>query len=133
MLGEGGATTSQMREFASRTMQQGVPEMVKYYRSPFIEQAAMPIRVEKWLVDGKINYRVGWHRTADPGLWSGLEIMFDSGEGFVLLDVFSITVTPSSRTHRWTPIKPGIYFIQLRVKDASVPTRRLNAGYYIAR
>lgn len=133
VLGEGGATTSQMREFASRTMQQGVPEMVKDYRSPFIEQAAMPIRVEKWLVDGKINYRVVGIAWGGSRPVSGLEIRFDSGEGFVLLDVFKQTTNDpwSFWTHRWTPIKPGIYFIQLRVKDASVPTRRLNAGYYI--
>src|SRR5579862_3027244 len=53
LLGDDALTTSQMREFASRTMQQGVPEHVRDYRSPRIEQAAMPIRVEKWLVDGK--------------------------------------------------------------------------------
>ncbi len=58
LLGEDIPTTSQMREFASRTMQQGVSELARDYRRAFIEQAAMPIRVEKWLVAGKTKYRV---------------------------------------------------------------------------
>src|SRR4030081_1612553 len=63
LLGEDAPSTSQMREFAGRTMQEGEPERVKDYRSPVIEQAAMPIRVEKWRIDRKIKYRVrgiGW-------------------------------------------------------------------------
>jgi DMSO/TMAO reductase YedYZ molybdopterin-dependent catalytic subunit len=133
LLREGGATTSQMREFASRTMQQGVPEMVKDYHSAFIEQAAMPIRVEKWLIDGKIKYRVVGIAWGGSQPVSGLEIRFGSGEDFVPIDVFKQTTNDpwSFWTHRWTPMKPGIYFIQLRVKDTWVPTRRLDAGYYI--
>jgi DMSO/TMAO reductase YedYZ molybdopterin-dependent catalytic subunit len=133
LLGEGAATTSQMREFASRTMQQGVPEMVKDYRSPFIEQAAMPIRVEKWLVGQKIKYSIVGIAWGGSRAVSGLEIRFDSGDDFVPVEDFKqIANDPwSFWTHGWTPIKPGIYFIQLRVKDTWVPTRRLDAGYYV--
>src|SRR4029077_3589591 len=132
LLGDGAATTSQMREFASRTMQQGVPEMVKDYRSAFIEQAAMPIRVEKWLVEGKIKYRVVGIAWGGSQPVSGLEIRFDSAEAFVPVDDFKQTTNDpwSFWTHRWTPMKPGIYFIQLRVKDTCVPPRRLDTGYY---
>jgi len=103
LLGEGGATTSQMREFASRTMQQGVPEMVKDYHSVFMEQAAMPIRVEKWLIDGKIKYRVVGIAWGVSQPVSGLEIRFDSGEDFVPIDVFKQTTNDpwSLWTHRW--------------------------------
>ena len=132
LLGEGSATTSQMREFASRTMQQGVPELVKDYRSPFIEQAAMPIRIEKWLVDRKIKYRVVGIAWGGSRPVSGIEIRFNSGEDFVLVDDFKQTANDpwSFWTHAWTPVKPGIYAIQLRVKDNSIPSRRLDAGYY---
>src|ERR1700722_2242733 len=34
-------------------------------------------------------------------------------------------------TYAWTPKQPGIYSMQLRVKDRSVPSRRLDAGYYV--
>jgi len=137
LLGEGAATTAQMREFAHRTMQQGVPELVKDYRPVIIEQAAMPVRVEKWVVDGKIKYRV--HGIAWGGVRqvSALGIRFsselDSGEDFVPLDNFEQTTNDpwTFWTHAWTATNPGQYFIRLRVKDASIPARRLNAGYYV--
>ena len=133
LLGEDADTTSQMREFATRTMQQGVPELVRDYRPAFIEQAAMPIRVEKWLVSRKIKYRVIGIAWGGSRPVSGLEIRFNSGEDFVPVDDFEQTANDpwSFWTHPWTPIKPRIYFIQLRVKDTSVPSRRLDAGYYV--
>jgi DMSO/TMAO reductase YedYZ molybdopterin-dependent catalytic subunit len=133
LLGEGGATTSQMREFASRTMQQGVPELVKDYRAPFIDQAAMPIRVEKWLVDRKIKYRIVGIAWGGSRPVSGLEVRFNADEDFVAIQDFAQTVNDpwSFWTHPWTPTKPDVYFIQLRVKDNWVTTRRLDAGYYV--
>ena len=132
LLGEDAPTTSQMREFASRTMQQGVPERVRDYRPPVIEQAAMPVRVEKWIVDQKINYRVHGIAWGGARPVSGLEIRFNSEEAYVPVDSFIQTGNApwSFWVHAWAPTKPGIYFIQLRVKDA-VPARRLNAGFYV--
>jgi len=137
ILGEGAATTSQMREFAGRTMQQGVPELVKDYRPAIIEQAAMPIRVEKWLVDRKIKYRVNGIAWGGSRPVSGLAIRFgsepNSSEEFVPVDDFVQTNNDpwSFWTHVWTPTKPGLYFIRLRVKDSSIPARRLNSGHYV--
>lgn len=132
LLGEDAPTTSQMREFASRTMQQGVPEWVSDYRSPLIEQSAMPVRVEKWLVDGKIKHRVhgiawGGNRPA-----SGLEIRFNSEEDYVPVQEFKQPANDpwSFWTHPWTPTKPGTYFIRLRLRDGAIPSTRLSAGYY---
>ena len=78
LLGEGAATTSQMREFASRTMQQGVPELVKDYRPAFIEQAAMPIRVEKWVGRPKNQIPRAWHRMGwfPAAEWPGDTVQF---------------------------------------------------------
>ena len=133
LLGEDADTTSQMREFAARTMQQGVPERVRDYRPAVIEQAAMPIRVEKWLVGRKIKYRVVGIAWGGSRPVPGLEIRFNAAEDFVPLDDFEHTANDpwSFWTHLWTPIKPGAYFIQLRVKGAAVPSRRLDAGYYV--
>jgi len=33
--------------------------------------------------------------------------------------------------YRWTPPAAGVYSIALRIPDASIPQRRLDAGYYI--
>jgi len=132
LLGDDVATTSQMREFASRTMQEGVPESVRDYRSPLIEQAAMPIRVEKWLVRGKITYRVhgiAWGGTRPV---SGLEIRFNSEEDYVLVPDFKQPANDpwSFWTHPWTPTKPGVFFIRLRLRSEAIRSRRLDAGYY---
>lgn len=132
LLGEDASTTSQMREFAGRTMQQGVPERVRDYRSPLIEQAAMPVRVEKWLVHHKIKYRVHGIAWGGDQLAIGLEIRFASDEDYVPVDDFRQTANDpwSFWTHAWTPAKPGTYSIRLRLKDRGIRARRLDAGYY---
>ena len=132
LVGEAVAVTSQMQEFAARTMQQGIPELARDYRPAVIEQAAMPVRVEKWLVDGKINYRVHGIAWGGSRPVRGLEIRFNEAEDFVAVADFKQTSNDpwSFWTHSWTPKGPGIYSIQLRVKDNSVPARRLRAGYY---
>jgi len=133
LVGEDAAVTSQMREFASRTMQQGMPDLAKDYRPAVIEQAAMPVRVEKWLVDGKITYRVHGIAWGGSRPVSGLEIRFNEAEDFVPVVDFKQTSNDpwSFWMHPWTPKGPGSYSIQLRVTDSSVPARRLNAGYYV--
>jgi len=132
LLGDDAHTTSQMCEFAGRTMQQGVPERVRDYRSPLIEQAAMPVRVEKWLVDGKVKYRVHGIAWGGDRPANGLEIRFASDEDYVPVDDFRQTANDpwSFWTHAWMPAKPGTYFIRLRLKDRGIRARRLDAGYY---
>ena len=132
LLGDDAPTTSQMREFASRTMQQGVPERVRDYRSPLIEPAAMPVRVEKWLVDGEIKYRVQGIAWGGDRPANGLVIRFASDEDYVPVDDFRPRANDpwSFWTHAWMPAKPGTYFIRLRLKDRGIRARRLDAGYY---
>jgi DMSO/TMAO reductase YedYZ molybdopterin-dependent catalytic subunit len=132
LLGGDAPTTSQMREFASRTIQQGVPEWVRDYRSPLIEQAAMPVRVEKWLVDRKIKYRVHGIAWGGDRPVSGLEIRFNPEEDYFPVDDFRHTTNDpwSFWNHAWTPAKPGIYFIRLRLKDSGIRAGRLDAGHY---
>jgi DMSO/TMAO reductase YedYZ molybdopterin-dependent catalytic subunit len=125
--------TSQMQEYASRTHQPGVPRLAKDYKPASIDQAAMPIRIEKWLVEGRIKYRVVGI------LWGGsrpvnfLEIRFNPDEDYVPVDSFEQIVNDpwSFWTHAWTPKKTGIYMIRLRVKDPPVLARRLDSGYYL--
>lgn len=133
LLGEHAPATSQMREFAARTMQQGEPALARDYRPALIEQAAMPIRVEKWLVRQKLNYRVIGIAWGGSRPVSALEIRFNAGEDFVRVEEFAQTANDpwTFWTHTWSPIKPGVYSVQLRVKGTSVPSRRLDAGYYV--
>ena len=129
------AATSQMEEYAARTMQTGVPQLAREYKPAAIEPAAMPIRIEKWVVDEKIKYRVVGI------LWGGsrpvkaLEIRFNPEEDYVAVDNLeqtgNDTDTWSFWTHAWTPKQPGTYMIRLRAGDAGLVARRLEAGYYL--
>lgn len=127
------AATSQMHEFAARTHQQGVPKLARDYKPAIIDQAAMPIRVEKWLVNGKTKYRVVGI------LWGGsqpvkvLEIRFNPEEDYVRVDQFSQTTNDpwSFWSHLWMPKTPGPYLIRLRVTDPKVETKRLDSGHYV--
>jgi DMSO/TMAO reductase YedYZ molybdopterin-dependent catalytic subunit len=127
------AATSQMQEYASRTMQIGMPQLAREYKPATIEQAAMPIRIEKWADDEKISYRVVGI------LWGGtvpvtkLQIRFNPEEGYVGVDNFQQTTNDpwSLWTHAWTPKQPGTYMIRLRVADPGVVARRLETGYYM--
>ena len=58
LVDETAEATSQMQEFAVRTGQQGVPKLPRDYKPATIDQAAMPTRIEKWLVNDRIDYRV---------------------------------------------------------------------------
>jgi DMSO/TMAO reductase YedYZ molybdopterin-dependent catalytic subunit len=125
--------TSQMHEFAARTHQAGVPKLAREYRPATIDQAAMPSRVEKWLVNGKIKYRVMGI------LWGGsrsvkrLEIRFNPEEDYTPVEGFTHTWNDpwSFWSHTWEPKAPGTYMIRLRVADPPVTTRRLDIGYYV--
>lgn len=125
--------TSQMQEYASRTMQIGIPQLAREYKPATIEQAAMPIRIEKWADGEKISYRVVGI------LWGGtvpvtkLEIRFNPEEEYVDVDNFQQTTNDpwSLWTHTWTPKQPGTYLVRLRVPHPQVVARRLEAGYYM--
>jgi DMSO/TMAO reductase YedYZ molybdopterin-dependent catalytic subunit len=130
---ENAPATSQMEEFARRTHQQGVPELARDYRPATVDQSAMPIRVEKWLVDGKIKYRVAGILWGGSRLVKVLEIRFNPEEDYVWVDNFSQTTNDpwSFWSHAWTPKAVGTYMIHLRVADPVVETKRLDSGYYV--
>jgi len=133
LVDENFLATSQMQEFAARTHQQGVPRLARDYGPATIDQAAMPIRVEKWFVDGRIKYRVVGI------LWGGsrpvkaLEIRFNPEEDYVRVPHFSQTANDPwcFWSHAWTPTTVGTYLIRLRVADPLVETKRLDSGYYV--
>jgi DMSO/TMAO reductase YedYZ molybdopterin-dependent catalytic subunit len=123
--------TSQMQEYAGRTLQVGVPVLARDYQPAIVDTAAMPTRIEKWLVGGKIQYSV-------TGIqWGGLEprqemeIRFDPEEKFVPVEIM-----PSQGerwcfwSYRWNPPRTGKFTIRLRLTAATIAARKLNSGYY---
>lgn len=125
--------TSQMKEYAARTHQDGVPQLAKDFRPVSIDLAATPIRIEKWLVQGRLVYRV-------VGImWGGskparvLLIRFNPSEPFVPFDVCPPPVTTDTWTlwsYVWRPTSPGRYRIVLKAGDPSIPTHRLDVFFY---
>lgn len=126
--------TTHMKEFARRTLQDGIPDRASDFKPACIDQAAMPVRVEKWLVDGKLSYRVvgvlwGGERVTDT-----LLIGFGQDDSYTAVRVCPPPTTNDTWTlwsYRWQPAAPGRYKIMLRVDDPKVATRRLDLYYYI--
>ncbi len=126
--------TSQMREYAVRTHQQGRPQFARDYQPAIVDQAAMPIRVEKWSVAGTIKYRVVGIAWGGAKLLKTLWIRFnpDDEEGVPVDHFVQKQNDPwTVWSHAWSPKAPGIYQIGLMVKDAAVRSRRLDLGYYV--
>jgi DMSO/TMAO reductase YedYZ molybdopterin-dependent catalytic subunit len=132
-VAEEAAATSQMQEYAGRTMQAGVPLLAKDYQPASIDIAAMPIRIEKWSAGGKIKFRVIGIQWGGSRPIEGLEIQFNPEEDYVPVASFQIAAGDSWNfwSHAWTPQKPGKYLIRLRLKGSNHVTRRLDAGYYV--
>jgi DMSO/TMAO reductase YedYZ molybdopterin-dependent catalytic subunit len=130
-VGEDEPATSQMREFASRTHQSGTPELARDYLPAEIDLAALPVRVEKWLVSGAIRYRVVGVQWGGAARTDQLEIRFGEGP-WQRICMSNVSQAPWALwEHPWQPPAPGVYAITLRATDPSIRTRRLDAGYYL--
>ena len=132
LVNETAEATSQMQEYAARTLQDGVPQLARDYRPASIDHAAMPIRIEKWEVGGKLKYRVLGI------LWGGsqsvnvLQIRFNPEQEYVRVEGFVQTSDPWTLwTHPWSPQAPGRYAIRLAVTEPRVEARKLDSGYYV--
>jgi DMSO/TMAO reductase YedYZ molybdopterin-dependent catalytic subunit len=124
--------TSQMKEYAFKTHQRGVPNLAHEFEPAKPDPAAVPIRVEKWIVNNQIKYRVVgivWGGSQPVG---ELQIRFNPEEDFVAVENVQHTASDSWTfwTHTWAPRKPDTYILRLRVADPSVRTRRLDMGFY---
>jgi hypothetical protein len=126
--------TAQMREFASRTMQTGTPDLARDFIPAEIDVAALPVRVEKWLLDGAIVYRVVGIVWGGSVAASALDIRFgDGGEWQAVTDYTppSDLKTWSLWTTLWQPPAAGDYSIVLRVAAPALRTRRLDEAFYL--
>lgn len=126
--------TSQMREFAARTHQAGMPARAGDFAPATIDTAAMPIRVETWIADGRIVYRVVGIVWGGSKPTNDLLIRFKGNEPWAPVSNCPLpasTATWSLWSHTWRPPEPGRYQIALRVKDPAVRTRRLDLYFYL--
>lgn len=125
--------TSQMMEFASRTMQSGTPALARDYLPAEIDQTAMPVRVEEWMVEGRRAYRIlglawGGKRPTDA-----LSIRMRADMPFERVGMCAPVVTNATWSwwsYAFEPTTSGVYEMRLRADDRSIRTRRLDAGFY---
>jgi len=132
--------TTQMQEFAARTHQDIAklrtqdPPRARDFSPAIIDTAAMPVRVEKWLVDGRIAYRITGIIWGGSTPTNALSIRFKTSEPWVRVDECAMpasTLTWSLWFHTWRPTVPGRYQIVLKVNDSSIRTRRLDIFFYV--
>ncbi len=126
--------TSQMQEFAERTHQHGIPRLARDYEPPAIDTAAVPVRVEKWSVAGRLEYRIIGIIWGGTKATNALSIRFKAGGPWAKVEncpMPASTLMWSTWTHTWRPAATGRYEIVLRVDDPSIRTRRLDLFFYV--
>ena len=135
-----------MQEFAASTHQpstrgdralaqaQGHRRCARDFIPAVIDTAAMPVRVEKWIVDGHVAYRITGIIWGGATPTNALSIRFKSNLPWTPVDDCPLpasTLTWSLWSHTWRPDAPGRYQIVLRVDDPSIRTRRLDLFFYV--
>ena len=133
LIGEDEPATAQMREFASRTHQRGVPDLARDYKPAMADQAAMPVRIEHWLVGSATRYRIVGILWGGQKVFDQLTLRFNPGETFVPVQICPAMQHNQPWTlwsHVWDPPGPGRYKMRARIDDWSIPTRRLDQGWY---
>ena len=123
--------TSQMQEYAGRTLQSGVPELAREYQPAAMCATAMPVRIEKWIINGRIRYRVSgirWGTRSNPKI----EIRFDPAKPFSRLENIGSPADGGWAfwSYDWAPDRTGAITIRMRLTGVNLDTRKLNSGYY---
>ena len=129
---EGVVATSQMQEYSGRTHQNGTPILARDHEPAIIDAAAMPIRVERWKVNGRIQYKIIGIQWGGTQPVKSLKISFNGGVDWRPVKMLDEKLDDSwvLWAHGWAPKSPGNYRIRLKVADPMVRTRRLDMGYY---
>lgn len=136
LVGAGEPATTQMKEFAGRTHQEGISRLASQFAPPAIDFAATPVRIEKRRLDGRLEYRIVGIAWGSDRIVDRLLIRFSAGTAFAPFEICPRPVTHRTWSlweYRWRPSTPGLYDIVLKAADASIRTRRLDMFYYVRR
>ena len=110
------------------------PTLARDFIPATIDNAAMPVRVEQWIVDSRPEYRITGIIWGGAKPTNALSIRFRSGQAWTRVDHCPLpasTLTWSLWSHTWRPTEPGRYQIVLRVDDPAIRTRRLDIFFYV--
>ncbi len=126
-------STSQMREYASRTFQKGQPIAARDFKPASMDLAAMPVRIERWTRDRREAFKVIGIVWGGEAATDSLRIRFNPNESFVPVHVCPApraTNTWALWSHVWEPADRGRHRIALKPGDAAIPAERLDAYFY---
>jgi DMSO/TMAO reductase YedYZ molybdopterin-dependent catalytic subunit len=127
--------TSQMIEFAARTHQTAAHELAADYAPATMQQAAMPVRIEKWMIDGELVFKIVGIMWGGDELTDALAIRFNDDEP-VPVELCEPPTTNDTWTlwwYIWRPTEIGEYEITMVIEDPEIPTIRLDSGFYARR
>lgn len=125
-------SSSQMQEYAARTHQSGVPALAKDFVPATMDQSAMLTRVEKWMVDGEIKYKLvgimwGGYETTDKLV---MEVDGDTGVAIDVCPAQTQNRTWTLWTAAFSPAQTGQYAFGMQIDNPAIDTNRLDSGYY---
>lgn len=131
LVDDSAPATSQMQEYAARILQTEMP-LARDFRPATIDQAAMPVRIEKWRFGSAVRYYVVGILWGGSRAIQSLQVRFDPSEEFVPVNWLEQRANDpwSFWAHLWTPVRTGRHTVRLRVARPDVVARRLDAGYY---
>jgi hypothetical protein len=98
-----------------------------------MDHAAFPVRVEKWVVGGRLLYRIVGILWGGERPTNALAIRVKADEPYRRVDFCplpSSTSTWSLWWHAWRPPSRGRYDFALTIQDPTIRTRRLDIYYY---
>ena len=132
LVDEEAPSTAQMREFAGRTHQDGVPELARDFKPASMDFSAMVTRVEQGRDERGVYYVLTGIAWGGERKIKRSELELTLGEGWAPVDSFQHD-EPSGWSfweHRARIRQAGKHSIALRVSDESVATKRLDKGFY---
>lgn len=132
-VGDNVPATTQMREFALRTHQTGVPLLARDYLPAIVDRTATPIRVERWRLGRREVLRVVGLSWGKPVASARLGLAFSDREQFVAATACPPLTSDTNWvfwSHQWEP-QPGHYRIQMKLLGSDDPTRRLAMPAYM--
>ncbi len=131
-VAEDAAATSQMQEYAGRTMQTGVPSLARDYQPAIVDIAALPTRIEKWLVSGKVRYNITGMQWGSLAPAQEMQLGFDPEGKSVPVEIIPISHGKKwcFWSYQWNPPSIGRFTLRLRLNAGTGAAIKLNSGYY---
>jgi hypothetical protein len=100
-----------------------------------MQQAAMPVRIAKWLQGGEVVFEIVGIMWGGSRLTDALAIRFNGGEPLrvEICDPPTTNDTWTLWSYVWRPTAVGEYELTMVIEDEAIPTVRLDSEFYARR